>query len=118
MRIGYKDFWFDPEINKENIKENIQKLFSKIFTIFPRKFQIGLKIKDTGFVYERAIVKISQTKLEKKLLTVLEKEQKANLSFRRLSLKDIFEQEEIIEYTPEKGWDEPEDEKCDLYIQI
>jgi hypothetical protein len=36
---------------------------------------------------------------------------------RRPYLKDLFT-DELISSTGEKGWDEPEDQKCDIYILV
>ena len=115
MKIGYKDLWI--EINIPDCKNKIRDFLNKVFDLFPKEITIGLKLEDTDLVVERAILKISKKTLEEKLEMLPEKEFLANFGrFSRVSLEDIFEDKYIISSTGEKGWSEPEDGKCDLYI--
>lgn len=77
---------------------------------------VGLKLEDTDLVVERATLKINKKALEEKLSMLPEKEFLANIRYSRVFLEDIFEDKYIISSTGEKGWFEPEDDECDLYI--
>lgn len=110
MKIGYQDFYI--EFSTEKIKCQIKDCFKNINEKIKRKYSIGL-ILETGFVYQRGIVKISLEQLKKIEYPLI-----TSLSFCRPFLQDIFTKEQLIEYTEEKGRDEPEDENCDIYLCI
>ena len=117
MKIGYNKLWI--EFSTDDIKIKLKKLCENIFNNkkIKKKITIGLKLEETGLVTERAVIKISQQELETKLNNFYKLNIQINVfQFRRISLKDIFEDKEILDFVSEKSYDEPEDEFCDLYI--
>jgi hypothetical protein len=111
MKIGYKDFWM--ELSTAKFTGQIKDSFEDINKKIKRKYTIGLKLATTDLVYQRGIVKISLEQIAEIELPLI-----SILSFRKPLLQDIFTKEQLIEYTEEKSWDEPEDENCDIYLCI
>lgn len=124
MTFSYNGF--SIEINKNDWEHltklgvnSLQKIAKSIKAHLPRTYTIGLRILDTGFVYQRGKIKLSAKQLSESL-SDLEQQIISSylLKFSRPFLEDIFEKHIIKEVTPEKGWDEEEDTNCDIYINI
>jgi hypothetical protein len=118
------------EVNKQDIIDWLAPIKNKVTDFLtnqkekrsrnkPRRLTVGLRVAHTGFVYQRGIVELNLNQLDAELLqqdsrtavTIVTK-------FRKPMITDLFSPEYIKEVTPEKGDNEPEDDCCDIYIDI
>lgn len=117
---------FSVEITKEDWQylvglgvESIKKITKPIKERIPRTYTIGLRLSESGFVYQRGKIKISVKDLSE-VFNNLERSIVASylLRFRRPYLNELFDQKNIKASTPEKTETEPEDDMCSIYITI
>lgn len=124
MIFSYKGF--SVEITKDDWQylvnlgvDTIKKIAKPIEERIPKTYTVGLRISETGFVYQRGKIKVSARELSEVFNKL---EQRIALSyllrFKRPFLEDIFNVESIKEATAEKAWDESEDANCSIYIDI
>jgi hypothetical protein len=118
------------EVNKQDVIDWLTPIINKVTGFFAslkekrsrkklRRLTVGLRIASTGFVYQRGVVELNLNQLETELL---QRDSRTTVTiatkFRRPMITDLFSPEYIKEVTPEKGYDEPEDDCCDIYITI
>lgn len=124
MIVSYEGF--SVEITEEDWRylarlgiESIKKITKPIKERIPRTYTIGLRLSETGFVYQRGKVKISAKDLSE-VFNNLERSIAVSylLRFRHPYLNELFDQKNIKASTPEKTKDEPEDNMCSIYITI
>jgi hypothetical protein len=109
MKIGYGDYWIEIPLKDSlgKVKVLCKNTLKKMKNKRPQKLTIGLIREGNDFVYQRGVIKISLEQLYQTQIPLV--------LFRPPLLADIFG-DKLLSATEEKGHDEPEDEKCDVYL--
>jgi hypothetical protein len=118
------------EVNKQDIIDWIAPIKDKVTDFLtnqkekrsrnkPRSLTVGLRLSETNFVYQRGTIQLSLDQLDSELLQQNSRAAIAIITkMGRPMITDLFSPEYIKEVNPEKGYDEPEDNNCDIYITI